>query len=92
MYKNKTKIDETGGKQDCLPNKSGGNILSHSWFETALDYKPQILGPKIEEFHLLVHKLSVMLTGLPYKPQWKMGKKLYKPWLIIVSVRYALYE
>ena len=25
-------------------------IKFRSWFETALDYKPRILGPKIEEF------------------------------------------
>ena len=30
----------------------------------ALDYKPQILGPKIEEFSCLIHKLSVLLTAL----------------------------
>ena len=38
------------------------------WFETALDYKPQILDPKIEEFPCLVHKLSVISTALDYKP------------------------
>ena len=31
--------------------------------------------PKIEEFSGLVHKLSVILTALQYKPQWKMGVK-----------------
>ena len=30
---------------------------------------PQILGSKIEEFSCLVHKLSVILTALQYKPQ-----------------------
>ena len=25
-------------------------IITRSWFETTFDYKPQILGPKIEEF------------------------------------------
>ena len=44
-------------------------IKTRSWFETALDYKPQILGPKIEEFSLLVRKLSAILTALQYKPQ-----------------------
>ena len=48
-------------------------IITHSWFETALDYKPQILDPKIEEFPCLVHKLFVTLTALQYRPQWKMG-------------------
>ena len=50
-------------------------IITGSWFETALDYKPRILDPKIEEFPCLVHKLSVTLTAPNYKPQWKMGKK-----------------
>ena len=31
-------------------------IITHSLFETALDYKLQILGSKIEEFPCLVHK------------------------------------
>ena len=48
-------------------------IITRSLFETALDYKPQILGPNIEEFPCLVHKLSVILTALQYKPHWKMG-------------------
>ena len=39
----------------------------------AFDYKLRILDPKIEEFPCLVHKLSVTLTALQYKPQWKMG-------------------
>jgi len=43
-------------------------IITRSWFETALDYKPRILEPKIEEFSCLVHKLSVTLTALQYKP------------------------
>ena len=33
-------------------------IITRSWFESALDYNPRILDPKIEEFHCLVHKLS----------------------------------
>ena len=41
----------------------------------ALDYKPRILGPKIEEFHCLLHKLSVILSSLQYKLQWKMEVK-----------------
>ena len=31
-------------------------IITHSWFETALDYKPRVLDPKIEEFPCLVHR------------------------------------
>ena len=31
------------------------------------DYKPQILGPKTEEFPSLAHKLSLILTTLRYK-------------------------
>ena len=48
-------------------------IITRSWFETARDYKPQILGPKFEEFPCLLHKLSVILTALQYKQLWKMG-------------------
>ena len=44
-------------------------IITHPGFENALDYKPRILGSKIEEFPCLVHKLSVILTALQYKPQ-----------------------
>ena len=44
-------------------------IMTRSLFETTLDYKPQILGPKIEEFPSLVQKLSVILTILQFKPQ-----------------------
>ena len=47
-------------------------IITGSWFETALNYKPQILGSKIEEFPYLVHELSVIATALQYEPQWKM--------------------
>ena len=36
-------------------------IWNHSWFQTARDYKPQILDPNIEEFPCLVHRLSVTL-------------------------------
>ena len=43
--------------------------ITRSWFETALNYKPRILDQKIEEFPCLVHKLSVTLTALQYKPQ-----------------------
>ena len=50
-------------------------ISNRSWFEDALDYKPRILDPNIEEFPCLVHKLFVALTALQYKPQWKMGLK-----------------
>ena len=30
----------------------------------------------MEEFPYLVHKLILTLTVLPYKPQWKWGKKM----------------
>jgi len=48
-------------------------IITRSGFETALDYKPQILGPTIKEFPCLVHKLPATLSTLQYKPQWKIG-------------------
>ena len=48
-------------------------IITHSWFEAVLDYKPRILDPKIEGFPCLVHKLSVTLTALRYKLWWKRG-------------------
>ena len=35
-------------------------IITRSRFETALDYKPRILGLKNEEFPFLVHKWSVI--------------------------------
>ena len=35
-------------------------IITRSRFETALVYKPRILGLKNEEFPFLVHKLSVI--------------------------------
>ena len=35
-------------------------IITHSWSETALVYKPRILGLKNEEFLFLVHKWSVI--------------------------------
>ena len=44
-------------------------IITRSRFETALEYEPRILGSKIEEFPFLVHKLSIILTALQYKPQ-----------------------
>jgi hypothetical protein len=44
-------------------------VITRSSFETIFDYKPQILGPKIEEFPFLVHELSEILTALQYKPQ-----------------------
>ena len=37
--------------------------------QPVLDLKPRILGPKIEYFPCFVHKLSVTLTALQYKPQ-----------------------
>ena len=47
-------------------------IITRSWFETALDYKPRILGPT---FLVYVLKQSAILTSLDYKPHWKWGKK-----------------
>ena len=35
-------------------------IIARSWSETALVYKPRILGLKNEEFPFLVHKWSVL--------------------------------
>ena len=35
-------------------------IIARSWSETALVYKPRILGLKNEEFLFLVHKYSVI--------------------------------
>ena len=48
-------------------------ITTRSWFETALNYEPQILDSEIKEFPCLVHKLSAIPTALKYKPQRKMG-------------------
>ena len=44
-------------------------IITRSRFETALNYKPRIVDQKIEEFPCLLHKLSVTLSTLDYKPQ-----------------------
>ena len=41
-------------------------IITRSYFETTLDYKPLIYGPKIEEVPCLAHKLFVILTALQY--------------------------
>ena len=59
-------------------------IITPSWFETALDCKPQILGS------YLVHKLSVISTALDYKLRWKRGFKLYKSQLVLARVRYLV--
>ena len=64
----------------ALKGKGKRAIITSSWFETALDYKPRILQPKIEE-----HKLSATLTALQYKPQLK----IYKPRVIMARVWYA---
>ena len=64
-------------------------IITRSSFENALICELQILGLQIEEFPILVHKLSVVLTALQYKPQWTMGLKIYKPRLIMARVRYV---
>ena len=39
-------------------------IITRSWFETTLDYKPRILGPT---FLVYVLKWSVILTSLALK-------------------------
>ena len=44
-------------------------IIARFLFETTPDYKPWTLGPKMEELLCLVHKLSVILTALKYKPK-----------------------
>ena len=41
-----------------------GAIITCSCFETAFNYKPRILDPKIEEFPCLQHKLYVTLTAV----------------------------
>ena len=46
-------------------------IIARSLSETALEYKPRILGLKNKEFLFLVHKLSVIQTA----PQYKNGVK-----------------
>ena len=50
-------------------------IITRSRFETVLDYKPWILGSKIEEFPCLVYKLFLIPTALIYKSQ-RVQKKL----------------
>ena len=64
----------------------------HAPLWLALDYKPRILGPKIEGFSCLVHKLSVVLTALQYKPQWKNGAKYIQTaaYYIMAHVRYLI--
>ena len=59
--------------QVCKSKYRRRNIITRSWFETALNHKLRTLDPKIEEFPCLVHKLSVTLTALQYEPQLKMG-------------------
>ena len=49
-------------------------IITRSRFETALDLKPRILDPKIEQFPDIVHELSVTLTALQYKPTLPIAK------------------
>ena len=43
-------------------------IITRYWFETALDYKPWILGKQIKELPCLVYTLSVIQIALIYKP------------------------
>ena len=42
-------------------------IISRSWFEAALVYKPQILSLKNEEFPFLVYKLSAIYDAAKVK-------------------------
>ena len=42
-------------------------IITCSWSETALAYKPRILGLKNEEFLFLVHKWSLISTAVKIK-------------------------
>ena len=47
-------------------------IITRSWLLPALDYKPQILVPKIEEFPSLVHKFlyyKLWISGLTHISQ-----------------------
>ena len=53
-----------------------------SWFETALDYKPQILGPKIREFPFLVQSnlalrnfLVIAQLSIIYKVNWHIDHR-----------------
>ena len=46
-------------------------ISTGIWFETALVYKPRILGLKNEEFLFLVHKWSVIWTAVKIKNELK---------------------
>ena len=61
----------------CLREKKYrmGSIITCPCFETALNYKLLILDQKFEEFPCLVHTLSVTLTALQYKLQWKWDKE-----------------
>ena len=82
---NKKSVVDLDQSIGCLMHKSVSNqsviwpknctssINTHSWFETTLDYKLRILGPKIEEFPFLVNKLFSKLTALQYKTQLKTG-------------------
>jgi hypothetical protein len=54
----------TTGQREIFTVYRTRAIITLSWFETALDYKPQILGPT---FLVYVLKWSVILTSLALK-------------------------
>ena len=64
--------------------------ITRSWFGTAFYKKPRTLDSKKGEFSCSEHKLSVTLTALQYKPQVKMGSKIYKPLVIMSRVQYMV--
>ena len=43
----------------------------------------------LTEFPCLLRKLFALITTLDYKPQWKMGLKIYKLWLIMAPLNLA---
>ena len=49
------------------------SIITCSWLITTLIINHEFLAQKLKNFLFLVHKLSVVLIALQYKPQWKMG-------------------
>ena len=67
-------------------------IITRSWFDTVLYYKSRTLDPKIEEFPCWVHKLSVTLTALQYKPLKKLGYRIYKSRVIMAHVWYVYFN
>ena len=47
-------------------------IITRSWFEKVLEFKPWIFSPDFLVLWL-VHKLSAILTTLDYKSHWRRG-------------------